>query len=138
MYLSPINVEAQVALEGLSTVALASTTIATTPNKDDNNGALYAAFVFIRVNTLDGGTTPTLGISLTYTEGASARTKVLSITNEAGAAATSISLGAANTGHSLCVFRADKATDIKWTRVAGGTASNDGNFDVFITVLRIK
>lgn len=138
-YLSPLAVEGEVASEGLSTVALSATTFFTTQNKDDYNGALYEADVFIRVNTTDGGTTPVLGITLTATEGASAIAYVVPLMTLAGAIDISAALTAGQCYHGRVFFRADKNTAVQWTRVAtGGTPNNDGNFDVFILVKRVR
>lgn len=139
-YLSPTVVEGELALEAGTTVAQAITTIFTFPDKDDNNGALYRADVYVRVNTLDGGTTPTLTIALTATEGGSARTMIVPMANEAGTytAAGVITLAAASSFNGGIVFRADKNTAFRWTRTAGGTPDNAGNFDVFIVVTRYR
>lgn len=137
-YLSPLVTEGVIALEGLSTVALAATEIFTTPNKDDYAGALYEADVFLRVNTTDGGTSPTIGITITATEGAAAEAYVVPLMTQAGAIDTSIALTGGDAAHGRVFFRADKNTAVQWTRVAGGTPSNDGNFDVFIVINRVK
>lgn len=137
-YLSPFVLEGIVNAEALGTVAQAATTFFTTPNKDDYNGALYSADVYIRVNTIDGGGTPTLGISIVATEGASARTVVVPLMTEAGAIAVAASLGAVTSFHGRTFFRADKNTAVQWTRVAGGTPNGAGNFDVFILVHRVR
>ena len=137
-YLSPLALEGIVASEGLATVALAATTFFTTPNKDDYNGALYEADIYLRVNTTDGGTTPTVGITITATEGADAIAYVVPLMTLAGAIDTSAALTADQAFHGRVFFRADKNTAVQWTRVSGGTPSNDGNFDVFILVHRIK
>lgn len=138
-YLSPLVTEGEVAAEGLSTVALAATTIFTTPNKDDYNGALYEADCYVKCNTLDGGTTPTVALSLTVTEGGTARTITIPLMSEAGAIATAFSLGTSDrVTHGRVYFRADKNTNVQWTRTAGGTPSNNGNFDVFIVINRVR
>jgi len=137
IYLSPLVTEGQIRQEGLQTVALSATEVFTTPNKDDYNGAIYEAYVYVRVNTLDGGTTPTIAISLVATEGASARTLVVPLATEAGAYAATLSLAAATSAHGKVTFRADKNTAVNWVRTAGGTPSNNGNFDVFIIINRI-
>lgn len=136
-YLSPLVVEGEVRSEGLSTVAASAATIFTVPNKDDYNGALFRANVYLRVNTLDGGTSPTLGINIIATEGASARTSRVPIALEAANGAQLVSLGAAISGCGSIVFRADKNTAVQWSRTEGGTPSNNGNFDVFIVIERI-
>lgn len=139
-YLSPTVVEGEHAVEGATTVAAAIATLFTFPDKDDNHGALYTADVYVRVNTLDGGTTPTLVIALTATEGASARTMIVPMANEAGTytAAGVMTLAAAASFHGSIRFRADKNTAFRWTRTAGGTPDNAGNFDVFIVVTRYR
>lgn len=137
-YLSPLEVVGQVRLEGLSTVTAAAATIVTTPNTAEYDGALYEAKVYVRINTLDGGTSPTLGVNIIATEGASARTARVSLQLEAAAPALLVSLGAANTASGSIFFRADKNTAIQWSRTEGGTPSNNGNFDVFIVVVRVR
>lgn len=136
-YLSPIEHVATVRSEANATVALSATTLVTTPNNDDYAGALYQVNAFVRVNTLDGGTTPTLGLNVVYTEGGSARTKRIPLQDEAGATAATFTLGAAGTASGHGVIRADKNTNIQWSRTAGGTPSNNGDFDVFLYITRI-
>lgn len=138
VYISPLEMAGQVRSEGLSTVAATAATILTTPNTADADGALYEAKVYVRINTLDGGTSPTLGINIIATEGASARTARVPLQLEAANGAQLISLGAANTASGSIFFRADKNTAIQWSRTEGGSPSNNGNFDVFIVVIRIR
>lgn len=138
-YLSPLSVEGKVKSNGNSTVALAATTIFTTPNTDEYNGAVYAADVYLRVRTLDGGTTPTVTIGIIATDTASARTSIVPLANEAGTytAAGVATLAAVGSFSGKIVFRADKNTNVQYVLTAGGTPSNNGVFDVFIQIYRV-
>lgn len=137
-YLSPLVTEGDLNQVGLSTVAQSATTVFTTLNNDDNNGELIEVDVYLRVRTLDGGTSPTLGISITYTDAGSARTMVVPLAAEAGSYGTSISLGAVNSASGKVMIRCDKNTNVQVTRVAGGTPSNNGVFDVLILFNRVR
>lgn len=137
-YLSPITVEAEVTSLATATVALSATTIATTPNKDDNNLELLQADVHVRVLTVDGGTTPTVGVNIIATDSTSARTLRVPLATEAGAYAATADLATLGVYSGSRVFRADKNTNIQWSRTSGGTPSNNGSVDYTITIRRVK
>ena len=137
-YLSPLTVEAEVASLAQATVALTASTLATTPNSAEYDKALYQVDVYVRVLTIDGGTTPTAAINIVFTDNASARTKAVPLATEAGAYAATANLGALGTYSGSSVFRADKNTNIQWSRTAGGTPSNNGSTDYIVTCRRVR
>lgn len=141
-YLSPLVVEGSVRAEGIATVALSATTIFTTPDLVDyasaGGGALYRADAYLHVNTVDGGTTPTVALSILATDNGAAVTYVIPLMTLAGAIDTTVDLATDElSAHGSVVFRADRNTNVQWVRTAGGTPSNNGLFDVYIVITRI-
>ena len=138
-FLSPIEVVATHKVRNASTVGVAIATFATLPNRDDFNGALYAADFFLRVDTTDGGTTPTLALTLTTVEDGDTIAYIVPLMSELGVLTTAgaAAITANKAFHGRVFFRADKNSAVRLTRTAGGTPSNDGVFDIDIVVYRI-
>lgn len=145
-FLSPLEIIGHVLKEGLSDLGAAAVTIVTTPNDDEYDGALYECSAYVRVNTLDGEAVAAvpLQIKLIVTEGASARTLVVPLVNEAGTVAVSYDISTTSGAVGLVrgmpfTFRADKNTAIQYQvdELTSDVADDDGNFDLQIQIKRV-
>ncbi len=134
-----ISTNDQVALVGRGVIDdVTATTIFTNPNFNTSNGAFYRVDTFLRVNTVDGGTTPTAEVNVLFTEGASARNQIVAMFDEAGVSALTVDMASVGTYYGSTIIKADQNTAIQYQLSEGGTPDELGDFDFDIRLTRLS
>lgn len=142
-YVSPLHVLTELVVNaraGGSGADLAATTLVTTPNQPDWDGAVYEVYAYVYVSTAAGAAeTLTVNIVATTTPSGgspSARTITIPFATEAGAYAATVNANAVGSYNGSIVFKADKNTNVQYSLTH--SAANVGAYDIVLSIRRVK